>query len=286
MSASDPRGPAPRRLAAMHRSQVRRDPWPALEDFDATRFPLALRRPAARQWWRRAREEYGSIHEFAQLAHALTSARVPTQILGALSRLITDEARHADLCATAARALDAGEDFEWRAPGSPFPEPPTGEGEAALLAWAADAVLCSCCIGETLSRPLFETLALRITEPALEGVVRQVLKDEHLHASFGWELLGWLRERLDEERRAWLQGRLARRLGNFEKSCRAGQSLGDLEGAELVVEPPAEDAPPNLGLLTPREYAIVFYATLEAEILPRFDALGFDAMGAWQARGL
>ena len=32
-------------------------------------------------------------------------------------------------------------------------------------------------------------------------------------------------------------------------------------------------------------YATVFYATVEHEILPRFDALGFDAMGAWRARG-
>ena len=45
----------------------------------------------------------------------------------------------------------------------------------------------------------------------------------------------------------------------------------------------AEDEP-NLGTLTDEQYAMIFFATMETEVLPRLQALGLDAMGAWQRR--
>jgi hypothetical protein len=278
-------------LENVARTQIRRDPWPEFERFDPSRYELALRRRTARQWWRRAREEYGSIHEFTALAHALCEARAPIDLLSALSRLITDEARHAELCAAMARALVPDEDpsaiFEWSPPAAPWPNAPAANGGDVepLLAWAADVVLCACCIGETISRPLFDALATSITDPVPASVVRQILRDEHLHAAFGWETLAWLRARLGERSRAGLETRLARRLAGFEKSCVVdGVKLEDLVGRELVVASPGPGAPPNLGLLDPHDYAMIFYATIESEILPRFEALGFDAARAWRER--
>ena len=112
------------RLQSIGRTHLRRDPWPDFHAFDPQRYPMALRRRAARQWWRRAREEYGSISEFSQLAHALTRARAPIELLSALSRLITDEARHAHLCAAMAEALESDEPFDWEPPRAPWPDPP------------------------------------------------------------------------------------------------------------------------------------------------------------------
>ncbi|MCZ7683998.1 MAG: hypothetical protein M5U28_36600 [Sandaracinaceae bacterium] len=112
----------------MARAQLRRDPWPSFEAFDASRYPEEVRLRSARQWWRRAREEYGSIHEFTALAHALCRARAPIDLLAALSRLVTDEARHAWLCAAMARALVPGADpesvFAWAPPPRPGPRRP------------------------------------------------------------------------------------------------------------------------------------------------------------------
>ena len=144
--------------------------------------------------------------------------------------------------------------------------------------------MCSCCLGETISRPLYESLATLITDPVPESVVRQILKDEHLHARFGWETLEWLWPRLGDEERAWLQRRLARRLAGFELSCAPNHRLEDLVGEEICVEAPPADAPPNLGHLPSRTYAGIFYATLEAEIFPHFQAIGLDPMLAWQER--
>ena len=41
---------------------------------------------------------------------------------------------------------------------------------------------------------------------------------------------------------------------------------------------------PNLGTLSDLQYAMIFYATLETEILPQLDALGLDGAGAWAER--
>ncbi|RZO47580.1 MAG: hypothetical protein EVA89_39090 [Sandaracinaceae bacterium] len=277
------------RLEKICRAQIDRAPWPDFEAFDASAYPLPLRERAARQWWRRAREEYGSIHEFTQVAHALTTLRAPIGVLGALARLIGDEVRHASLCAQMAEAMlperAPGEVYDWTPPRAPWPAPPSDA--AHTLRWAADAVLCSCCIGETISRPLFEALATLVTDPVPQAVVRQILRDEHLHATFGWEALGWMLGELGEGDRAWLQGRLAKRLGAFERSCVVGGvTLADLAGEEAVVAPPGPDAPPNLGHLDARLYAMIFYSTLESEVLPRFAALGFDTDRAWRERGL
>ncbi len=281
------------KLGTIHRRQVHRDDWPDFEAFDASAYDLELRRPAARQWMRRAREELGSVYEFTAVSHALTACRVPLELLGSLSRLITDEVRHAELCGRMGRAcwpegLEASaEIFDFPPPRMPFSEPPVLDREAddpaPLLRWAADAVLCSCCIGETLSRPLFESAATVCTDPICEAVLRQILRDEHLHATFGWEALGELWERLADEDREWLQGRLSKRLAGFERSCAAGVDLADLAGTEVAIEP-GDPNEPNLAMLSKHQYAMVFYATLESEILPRFDALGLDAEAAWAAR--
>ena len=286
-----PARPSTDRLSTLSRTQILRDPWPAFETFEADRYPRALRERTARQWWRRAREEYGSIHEFTALSHVLCEVRAPIDLLGGLSRLITDEVRHAELCATMARALlpDVAAEtvYDWAPPKAPWPTPPLEGGDRmALTRWAADVVLCACCLGETLSRPLYEALATVTTDPVPEAVVRQILRDEHLHATFGWEALTFLLTELDEPSIEYLQKRLSKRLAGFEHTCTPeGKSIEAFAGTEVVIEPPGPDASPNLGLLDPEVYATIFYATLESEILPRFDELGFDAMRAWQERG-
>lgn len=278
---SDPlRGASPR-LRIIHEHQTHRDDWPDFGSLDASSYAPELRRPAARQWRRRAQEELGSVYEFTAVAHALAVARAPIEFLGGLSRLITDEVRHAELCGRMARALEPNE-REWVAPQMPFVEPPL-ESPDELLRWAAGAILCSCCIGETLSRPLFEAAATVCTDPIASSVLRQILRDEHLHATFGWEALGWLYTALDAPARVSLEGELAWRLGQFERSCAAGVRLEDIAGTELSIEP-GDPSRPNLAMLTPKQYATIFYATMEAEILPRFSAIGLDAAAAWQAR--
>jgi len=288
--APDPLGGSGRGLTAIHVQQVHRDDWPDFDAFEVSRYSLGLRVRAARQWIRRAREELGSVYEFTAVGHALAEARVPIEILGGISRLVTDEVRHAELCGRMAHVTwpeAAPGDLDFTRPSMPFPEPPSCKDAPSevepLLRWAADAILCSCCIGETLSRPLFEAVATVCTDPVGEAVIRQILRDEHLHATFGWETFAELWPRLTDESRSWLGERLSRRLAAFERGAASGVSLEDLAGTEITIEP-GDPAEPNLALLTKEQYATIFYATLEHEILPRFEQIGLDARGAWARR--
>ena len=280
------------RLSSMHRTQVHREPWPDFAAFDRAAYPALLRRAAAVQWAGRARNEHGSVHQFSELLHALTHARAPVSILGALARLITDEVRHAELCAEMALACDPEGPtrepaiFRFpvpRAPWQPAPRP-DGDGDPQpVYRWAADAILTACCIGETLSRPMLAAVETVTTDPVVESVAVQILRDEHLHATFGWETLSWLVPELDDESRAFLRDRMPHRFAGFERSTALGVRAEDIAGREIRIEP-GDPAHPNLGTLTSEQYATIFFATFEHEILPGLRALGLEADWAWAAR--
>lgn len=279
--------PASERLGRMHRAQVHRDPWPSFAAFEVERYDAGLRRSAAVQWAGRARAEHGSVQQFTILAHTLCNARIELPVLGALGRLVTDEVRHAELCAEMALAcwpegrVSEPAVFRWERPRLPWVEPPAGEEVGLAFAWAAEAILVSCCIGETLSRPMLEAIAVVATEPLAHAVARQILRDEHLHATFGWETLGLLLPRLDDAQRAALEQRMTRSFGAVEKTTACGIPIEAVAGKSLEI---GEGTAPNLGTLTDEQYAMIFFATMETEVLPQLQGLGLDAMGAWQRR--
>lgn len=282
--------PAGERLGGAHRKQVHRDPWPRFESFDPTPWPPAQRRAAAIQWAGRARNEHGSVQQFGQLTQVLATARVELELLGVLARMITDEVRHAELCARMALAIwpeGATREprvFRWPQPRPPWPDPPGPRERAepeSRLAWAAGAILTACCLGETLSKPMLDALVVVTTEPVAEAVSRQILRDEHLHAAFGFEALALLWSRLDEAARAGLQAQLASDLAGFERSVCGRITIADVAGSEVVIERGA----PNLGVLTDHQYAMIFYSCLETEIFPKLRAIGLDPDAAWKIRG-
>jgi hypothetical protein len=282
--------PAGERLGGAHRKQVHRDPWPAFEQFDPEPWTLEQRRSAAIQWAGRARNEHGSVQQFGQLTQVLASACVELELLGVLARMITDEVRHAELCARMAVALwpegmqNEAQVFRWPQPRPPWADPPSPrerlEVEPRLL-WAARAILTACCLGETLSKPMLEALVVLTTEPIAEAVSRQILRDEHLHATFGFEALELFWPRLGDESRARLQTALAHDFAGFEKSVCGDITIADVAGHSITIE----RGEPNLGVLTGQQYAVIFYSCLETEIFPRLRALGLDPDSAWKSRG-
>jgi hypothetical protein len=282
--------PAGERLGGAHRKQVHRDPWPAFEQFDPGPWTLAQRRSAAIQWAGRARNEHGSVQQFGQLTQVLASACVELELLGVLARMITDEVRHAELCARMAVALwpegmqTEAQVFRWPQPRPPWVDPPSPRERLEpepRLAWAARAILTACCLGETLSKPMLEALVVITTEPIAEGVSRQILRDEHLHATFGFEALELMLPRLSDESRARLQIGLAQDFAGFEQSVCGEITIADVAGSEVTIE----RGEPNLGVLSGHQYAMIFYSCLETEIFPRLRALGLDPETAWATRG-
>ncbi len=279
--------PTTRRVTQMHRSQIDRDAWPDFAAFPRASYDAQLRRDAALQWAGRARAEHGSVHQFSSLMHVLCDARVGNELLGALSRLITDEVRHVELCAQMALACDPEAAtrepaiFRWPIPTVPWPAPPPAEQRDAQLAWAANAILIACCLGETLSRPMLEAIEIVATDTAAQLTARQILRDEHFHAAFGWDALALILPVLDEDARAQLHTKLSRAFAGFRKSTACGLSPDDVAGTDLAIHPPTVGGPANLGVLTDHQYAMIFYATIEQEIIPALHDLGIDATRAW-----
>ena len=282
--------PAGERLGGAHRHQVHRDPWPAFESFDPTAWTLEQRRTAAIQWAGRARNEHGSVQQFGQLTEVMASACVEIELLGVLARMITDEVRHAELCARMAVALwpeglaSETQVYAWPQPRPPWPDGPSPRERLEpepRLAWAARAILTACCLGETLSKPMLDALVIVTTEPIAEGVSRQILRDEHLHATFGFEALALIWPRLSDGSRDRLQAQLASDFAGFEKSVCGSITIADVAGSEVTIE----RGEPNLGVLTGHQYAMIFYSCLETEIFPRLREQGLDPERAWATRG-
>lgn len=278
------------RLAKMHAHQVHRDPWPDFTAFDTSAYDKAVRRTAAVQWAGRARAEHESVHQFTLLSHVLSDIRVPLHLLGSLARLITDEVRHAELCAEAGHVIypegleDEPHLFIWPEPKLPWKAPPPrDQGRAEVLEWAAAAIMSSCCFGETLSRPMLEAIAVVATDEVAAAVSRQILRDEHLHAAFGWESLSYLLDELDElapEARGRLRAKVPKHFSAFQRSTACGIDVHELAGTEIEIV----CGEPNLGVLTDHQYAMIFFSTCESEIIPALDELGLDGTGAWASR--
>jgi len=279
-------------LGAMHRHQVHREPWPDFDAFDASAYPEPLRRRAAWHWMARARAEHGSVLQFSAVNHALTRARAPVEMLGALARLITDEVRHVELCARTAetfypeaRTDEAPVDFfAWKMPRAPWPDAPRGGQREPLFAWASRAILTACCLGETLSKPMLEAVATVATDPLPRVAAEQILRDEQFHARFGWEALAVLVPRLSEESRGTLQEQLAKSFAGFERTTCGKVRIEDLAESAMAIVPGEEAEEPNLGTLTERQFAMIFYATLEHEIFGALKELGLDPEAAWVRR--
>ena len=119
------------------------------------------------------------------------------------------------------------------------------------------------------------------TDATAAAVARQILRDEHLHAIFGWETLGLLLPQIGEAGRAALEQRMTKAFGGVEATTACGITIEQVAGRSIEI---ARIDAPNLGTLSDEQYAMIFFATMESEVLPKLQALGLDAMGAWQRR--
>jgi len=275
------------RLGRIHRQQVHREAWPDFDRFEVASYPLELRREAARHWARRAVAEYGSIHQFSAVTHILCEAQVGLEFLGPLARLLTDEVRHAELCARMAITCDpqgpeaSPHGFRWEAPVAPWPAPPKDRDRELQLAWAARAILVACCLGETISSQMYDALLVVVTDPVCAQVLRQIQRDEHLHAAFGWDVFAMIWPSLGDASRKQLQRALSQALGGFESTTACGYTIADVAGRSLEI---TRGEGQNLGVLEPEQYAMIFFATVEQELFPALTKVGLDPQRAWAER--
>lgn len=136
------------------------------------------------EWRNRVKAEYSSAAIAARVQHLSILCGLPRDCLNIISRIVSDELDHAELCDQA--RVDLGD-----APGALVldiaglwnaqPEPPLAELTRHLLS--------SFCIGETLAVPLFNHMRNGASHPAIQPALTRILKDESVHRAFGWRAL-------------------------------------------------------------------------------------------------
>jgi hypothetical protein len=204
---------------------------------------------AAREvWTRSAFSEYASGAAFAQIATHLLAARAPIDLIAAAGDFVGDEMFHAELASRVAMSLGGALPLEVNF--EKLVRPPESEG---VLLRAAELVVRSCCVGESLTVPILKQSRRAAGSRTIEAVISRILRDEAQHAELGWWFLDWA-ELVESDRAhlAVIAGATIRSFGVlFGNECVGNEGLGTLpcsrfDGTFLdavthsVVEPLAE----------------------------------------------
>jgi hypothetical protein len=154
-------------------------------------------------WTRTAFSEYASAAAFAEIAAALAAAGAPLELLAAAGDFVVDEVVHAEAAARVAAALGGAVALE-----VDFTRlcRPASAGDPLLR--AAELLVRTSCIGETLTVPILKLARSLAGAVLVEETLARVVHDEAAHCQLGWWFLDWAEPRLDDGARAHL-GRVA-----------------------------------------------------------------------------
>ena len=258
------------RIVAPRRGEVG---WGA---FDRAAYAPDLLAAAAGEWRERARQEYGSLTLFTQLASQVHLLGAPLDWSGAFARMIADEVRHTELCARFAEVLEPGVPVSIDEGALHLPVV-----DSSLRAHVRGTVLAAFCIGETLSGRFFRRCLRAATVPLARDIVRTIVDDETFHGEVGWELLALLLRRESDPSFAAERDALAAALPELFDHYRSicGAARGEAWARTAAEASPA----PNFGTLTNEGYARGFFDGMKQDVVPRLVALGFpEAAGAWE----
>ena len=181
-------------------------------------------------WTRSAFSEYASGAAFAEIAAHLLAARAPIDLIAAAGDFVGDEMFHAELASRVTMALGGALPLDVN--DEKLVRPPKASG--ALLR-AAELVVRSCCVGETLTVPMLKQSRRAAGSRTIEAVISRILRDEAQHAELGWCFLDWA-ELTDDDRAhlAVVAGATLRSFSVlFERGCAGNEGLGALPCARF-----------------------------------------------------
>lgn len=170
-------------------------PWGTL---DVAEFAAEEVFAARRGWTDLALQEYSAAASFANTLRLLVRARVPIDLSGMLTRFPLDELVHTEVCARMAEELGGAIAIEYPTE-QVFPSPL--KGSDVPLVEAAKAIVRECCVGETHSLGMLKYHHRHATQPLLKAVWGRLIKDEAVHAQFGWIFMDWANTVLDAHER-------------------------------------------------------------------------------------
>jgi hypothetical protein len=204
----------PRPGAAWHP----RDPVPP---FRADDHPGEAVAAAVRGWQLLCDEERDSVTIASLTLADLSLLGAPPEILGAAARVVEDEIRHVEVCATVIRRLGG-------TPTATPPRPRGGRGDEPLEARTAHALVAGFVAGEPLSAACFAAARRRAGEPLVHWAYTELLRDEVRHGAFGAEAGAWVIRAWPPDNRQQLWPACVAEMEAFEQ--RAGGTDGPSSG--------------------------------------------------------
>ncbi|MCA9663445.1 MAG: ferritin-like domain-containing protein [Myxococcales bacterium] len=237
-------------------------------DLGALDLGDAERASAIATWRGRMVNEHISARVFAGLVPQMMRAEIDADHQAAVAEMISDELRHARLCAAAVLALGG-------APRAELPQLTAvpEHGDATPIEAILRNVISVSCLSETVAVALIDSERLRAGPPALAELLKRILADEVQHARFGWRLLDELSPRLD----AATRGRLSDYL------VVAFAHLREHELAHIPARPAPSAAAESIGVCDGNEARALLFDTIEGVIIPGLCAHGLAAKAAWEA---
>ena len=226
-------------------------------------------RTLAHATWRgRMLNEHVSARVFAGLVDSGMRAGIGSARLEALAQMISDELRHAKMCASVLTALGG----EARTPLPALDSVPMHDDAPALEGFLRNVISVSC-LSETVAVALIGAERLEVETPEISQVLKRILADEVQHARIGWKLLADLGPELDDSSRSRLS----------EYLVDAFESLEAHELSHIPAQPCPSIEAARAGVCDGREARSLFYETVQTVIVPGLEAQGLRARDAWMA---
>ena len=190
-------GGATERRYRKARPEIEGMPWGSL---DLSRYAPEVVRAARREWTGAAFQEHRTGAQCAATLRALFECKAPVDLVAAFSRFPLDELVHVELASRMAMELGGAVELVHTV------EDMVREPKRSLSALlrAADLVVRTFCVGESLSIPLLHGAWLSTTHPLPRAVLGRIVRDEAAHGIVGWTFLDWAKPYVDDDGRAHL----------------------------------------------------------------------------------
>ena len=216
-------------------------------------------------------DEQRSLLAFSELLAEMCEAGAPVDVIGSLTRVVRDEARHVEICG---RIVDLMGGWPEGAPEANWVR---SDKRLPLRTRILRTVVGSLCIGETISVAMIQGVRQHATDPVVHASLTRMLADESFHSRFGWWWLELEAPRLTPEERVQLEGYAGRALAHIERGARPSQEVAAGASQQRYEHGP-------FGTMSPVEREAAFLKVVHGTILPGLERAGIDGTRAWARR--
>lgn len=226
---------------------------------------------ARKGWENRTHSEYIGMLIMRHFHGLLVDSNAPIDIQETALNMMLQEQQHANLCIQAAKAL--GSDG---VVGFDLSELQMNRNDEPLDVQLLQMIVNTFAIGEATAFSLLSHSVKMLPESGFRHLLRQILKDEVLHANIGYYLLSMIREKPQ----SWLKypgDQWLVELVNSQIDIMRNRDVVEEEEAQLFdTDPQAKAQLMALGIPPSDQFKQVYFAALENDVQKNFERVGIS----------